>query len=116
MDLVFETQVKEKVLICRVRGEIDLYNARNLKDRVNEFLDDHDDNRNLVLDIMNVKYIDSTGLGILIGIKRRITENGGNLALVLNEERIIQLFSITGLSNIFSIVSSVEEAEKTLGS
>lgn len=116
MDLVFETQVKEKVLICRAKGEIDLYNARTLKDRVNEFLDDHEDNKNLVLDIMNVKYIDSTGLGILIGIKRRITENGGNLALVLNEERIIQLFSITGLSNIFSIVGSVEEAEKTLGS
>lgn len=111
MDLAFETQVKDDLLICRVKGEIDLYNARILKDKVNEFIDDHDGIHNLVLDIMSVKYIDSTGLGILIGIKRRVTENGGNLALVLTEERIIQLFSITGLSNIFSIVSSIEEAE-----
>lgn len=115
MDLAFETQVKDNLLICRVKGEIDLYNAKMLKDKVNDYIEDHDTVNNLVLDIMNVKYIDSTGLGILIGIKRRVTENGGNLALVLTEERIIQLFSITGLSNIFTIVSSLEEAEKKIG-
>lgn len=115
MDLIFESEVRENMLVCRVKGEIDLYNAKNLKDKVNEFVDDNSDVKNLALDLMHVKYIDSTGLGILIGIKRRITEHGGELALVLTEERIIQLFSITGLSRIFAIVGALEDAEKMMG-
>ena len=114
MNLKFTTEQKDGYMLCAIKGEIDLYNARQLKDKVSDVLEEEDDPKKLVLDIQEVKYIDSTGLGILIGIKRRLTENGGRLVLVLSEQRILQLFTITGLSNIFTIASDREEAERQI--
>jgi len=114
MNLKFSTEEKDGYLLCSVKGEIDLYNARQLKDKVADVLEDVDDPKLLVLDIQDVKYIDSTGLGILIGIKRRITESGGKLVLVLSEQRILQLFNITGLTNVFPIANDREEAVRKI--
>ncbi len=113
MNLSFQYKNEDGYMLLTVKGEIDLYNAKQLKEKVGYVTEDTDA-ANLVLDIRNVKYIDSTGLGILIGIKRRIAEGGGRLILVLTSERIIKLFSITGLSNIFTIAENKEAALKKL--
>lgn len=113
MNLSFQYKEENGSMLLTVKGEIDLYNAKQLKEKVGELTDDKDD-VNLMLDIRDVKYIDSTGLGILIGIKRRISEGGGRLILVLTSERIIKLFSITGLSNIFTIAENREAALEKL--
>lgn len=113
MDLKLEYKREKDYTFVTVHGEIDLYNARQLKENV-ALAADRAGSPDLILDIMDVDYIDSTGLGILIGIKRRTTENNGKLVLVLRSERINKLFAITGLSNIFAIAKSPDEAVETL--
>jgi len=113
MDLYFEAKQEKGHTYCRVKGEIDLFNAKALKDKVNFVMEDSESG-NLVLDMQSLKYIDSTGLGILIGIKRRLTERKGQLILVIADERIKKLFTITGLVNVFSIAGSLEEAVSKL--
>jgi anti-sigma B factor antagonist len=113
MDLRLEYQKEKDYTFVTVHGEIDLYNAKQLKENVS-LAADRSESANLILDIMDVDYIDSTGLGILIGIKRRTTENNGKLVLVLRSERISKLFAITGLSNIFTIAKSADDAIEIL--
>ncbi len=114
MDIILDTERRENAVIVNLQGEIDLYNARNFKDKINEEMDDVAEGTNLLLNMLEVKYIDSTGLGILIGIKRRIAERGGDVVLIINSERILKMFSITGLSNIFRIRETVDSAIEVL--
>ncbi|HOO55655.1 MAG TPA: STAS domain-containing protein [bacterium] len=113
MDVKMEVKREEDYILFSVTGEIDLYNAKQLKDKVNTTTENAK-TQNLILNLLEVDYIDSTGLGILIGIKRRTSENNGKMVLVLVSERISKLFEITGLSNIFVIKSSIQEAVEEL--
>lgn len=109
MDLEFNVTTEENCSRVAVTGEIDLYSVKLLKEKITILLDGRKVT-NLLLDLTGVNYIDSTGLGILIGIKRRCTEKGGRMILVSGSDRITNLFSITGLNKIFTICKTVEEA------
>jgi anti-sigma B factor antagonist len=109
MDMKLEVTREKDYTLVTVHGEIDLYNSRDLKEKIN-VLETTEDSHNLILDIQDVDYIDSTGLGILIGIKRRTTERDGILILVLHSDRINKLFEITGLIKIFTIARSLDDA------
>ena len=113
MDLKLEVKKETEYTLISIDGEIDLYNARQLKEKVTQAAE-HSESPNMIMDLKGVDYIDSTGLGILIGIKRRAAEKGGKLVLVLRSDRINKLFEITGLKNIFNICNSVEEAGSKL--
>ncbi len=109
MDLKLEIKKTQECTHITVYGEVDLYNANELKEKVH-LATERTESPNLIIDLKDVDYIDSTGLGILIGIKRRTTENKGKLILVLYSNRINKLFEITGLNKIFTIARSPEEA------
>jgi anti-sigma B factor antagonist len=109
MDLDIDIRKLENCILITVNGEIDLYSVKQLKERITYEIEDHKPPK-FVMDLNSVRYIDSTGLGILIGIKRRCAEKGGELLLVFDSERITNLFNITGLHNVFSIYKSVDEA------
>jgi len=57
-----------------------------------------------------VEFLDSTGLGVLVASLKKIRKNGGSLQLVVTQERLSKLFSLTGLTNVFVIRDSVESA------
>ena len=112
MDLDIDVRKQDNFTVIAVKGEIDLYSVKQLKEKVAFEIDDGRQAR-IVMDLNDVKYIDSTGLGILIGIKRRCSEKNGELLLVFESERITNLFNITGLQNVFSIFKTVDEAGKS---
>jgi anti-sigma B factor antagonist len=109
MDLRLEIKKEPEYTHIIVHGEVDLYNANELKDKVH-MATDRAPSPNLIVDLKDVEYIDSTGLGILIGIKRRTNENNGKLILVLYSDRISKLFEITGLNKIFTITRGIDDA------
>jgi anti-sigma B factor antagonist len=57
-----------------------------------------------------VDFLDSTGLGVLVGAHRRLQARDGSLGLVVPHERLLKVFRITGLDNVFDMHSSVDEA------
>ncbi|MFA6449981.1 MAG: STAS domain-containing protein [bacterium] len=113
MDLKLEIKKEKDYTHIIVHGEVDLYNANELKEKVH-MSTDRAISPNLIIDLKDVDYIDSTGLGILIGIKRRTTEKGGVLILVLYSDRINKLFEITGLNKIFTIARGFDAATALL--
>lgn len=64
----------------------------------------------LIVDLSDLEFLDSTGLGALIGAHKRAGEQGGAVRLVAQEGQILRLLRITGLLDVFSVYPSVDAA------
>jgi anti-sigma B factor antagonist len=108
VDLSLATRTEGGRTVVAVAGEIDVYTAPKLREQIVALVDDgHYD---LIIDMSGVEFLDSTGLGVLVGGLKRVRAHDGSLALVCNEERILKIFRITGLTKVFPIYPTVEEA------
>ena len=94
--------------VVQVGGEIDVYTAPVLRERLAAL---HEKGRHeLVIDLRAVRFMDSTGLGVLVGVLKRVRLAGGSIALVIDSERVLKVFRITALTQIFDIFETVGEA------
>jgi anti-sigma B factor antagonist len=98
--------------VVELGGEIDVYTSPKVKDAITELIDQG--HYNLVIDLEKVRYIDSTGLGVLIGGLKRVREHGGTVNLVCTNPQIKKIFDITGLVKIFGIFDDEAAAKKAL--
>ncbi|MGM0877264.1 MAG: anti-sigma factor antagonist [Bacillota bacterium] len=89
-----------------VAGEIDAYTAPKLRETLLPFAEES--NPNLTVNLKNVSYMDSTGLGVFVSMLKIVRNNDGQLALVELSDRLERLFSITGLCDIMDISSESE--------
>lgn len=94
--------------VVRIKGEIDVYTAPQLRETVLGLI--AKGVQHVIADLRDVEFLDSTGLGAIVGGSKRLRTNNGSLILAANTERIIRLFRITGLDRAFTIYPSVIEA------
>ena len=94
--------------VLQVTGEVDVYTATLLREQIRELA--AKGAVHLIADLSLVDFLDSTGLGALVGGLRRLREAGGSLALVISTPRILRIFQITGLSNALPLQPSVPAA------
>jgi anti-anti-sigma factor len=99
--------------VLSVQGEIDVYTSPKVKEAIGNLIEQS--KYNIVVNLEEVRYIDSTGLGVLIGALKRLREHNGNISLVCSNPQIKKIFQITGLVKIFGIFKSEEEAQANLG-
>ena len=94
--------------VLEVGGEVDVYTAPKLREQLVELVGaGHYD---IIVDMTKVEFLDSTGLGVLVGGLKRVRAHEGSLVLVCNQERIVKIFRITGLTKVFGIYDSLDEA------
>ena len=91
-----------------VGGEIDVYTAPKLREALVELV--NAGRYQLIVDVESVDFLDSTGLGVLVGGLKRVRANDGNLRVVCTQERLLKIFRITGLGKVFAIHGSQAEA------
>lgn len=108
MDLTLETRTLGDRTIVEVGGEIDVYTAPKLREQLVDLV--NAGKYHLVVDMEAVEFLDSTGLGVLVGGLKRVRAHDGSLHLVCTQERILKIFRITGLTKVFPIHNTVEEA------
>ncbi|HET7328662.1 MAG TPA: anti-sigma factor antagonist [Nocardioidaceae bacterium] len=108
MDLSLDTRTQEGRTIVEVGGEIDVYTAPKLRECLVDLV--NAGNYHLVIDLEGVEFLDSTGLGVLVGGLKRVRNHEGSLLLVCTHERLLKIFRITGLTKVFPIHDSVENA------
>lgn len=94
--------------VLSVSGEVDVATAPRLRERLVTLV--NDGRTRIVVDLERVDFIDSTGLGVLVGALKRVRTNDGDLALVCTGSRVLKVFEITGLTKVFAIYGSVDEA------
>jgi anti-sigma B factor antagonist len=108
VDLSLSTRAERGRTVVEVTGEIDVYTAPKLREQLAELVDAgrHD----IVVDMQGVEFLDSTGLGVLVGGLKRVKQHDGSMNLVCTQERILKIFRITGLTKVFPIHDSVAAA------
>ncbi len=108
MELSLSTRESAGTLVVDVGGEIDVYTSPKLRERLVGLVDEGA--TSIVVDLDDVEFIDSTGLGVLVGVLKRVRSRGGSLGLVCSREGLLRVFTITGLEKVFAIYPSVDEA------
>ncbi len=95
------------ISLIGLSGEVDVYSAPKLRETIKDLVDDG--KYNIVVDLEKVAFLDSTGLGVLVGGLKRVKHHDGELGIICNQEKILRIFRITGLTKVFPIYSSRDE-------
>ena len=101
-------QLDDATVIIELNGEMDIYTTARVKELMAQLLEKGC--RNLIINLHHVDYLDSTGLGMLIGTLRRAREYGGCLRLVAPRSHVRRLLEITHLTFAFPIDATEQEA------
>ena len=94
--------------LLQVAGEVDVYTAPALRERLLDLA--AKGAVHVIADISRVDFLDSTGLGVLVGGLKRLREHDGSLTLVISAPSILRLFEMTGLTKVFPAQPSVPAA------
>src|SRR5947209_16091957 len=108
MELSLATRTVAGHKVLEVGGEIDVYTAPQLREHLIALVEGGD--RQVVVDLGRVEFLDSTGLGVLVGALKRLRSVDGELSLVCAQERLLKIFRITGLDRVFTLYESVDAA------
>jgi anti-sigma B factor antagonist len=108
MELGLDVSKVDSYAVVDVKGEIDVYTAPKLREKLIELVSEG--SYDVVVNLEGVDFLDSTGLGVLVGALKRVKAHDGSLALVCTQDKILKIFKITGLTKVFPIHSSVDEA------
>lgn len=100
------TRLDDGRVVFDIRGAVDLFAAHELKRRLLEAVDGGA--REIILDLTNTDFLDSTGLGALLTAHKRLTARGGQLVIVPGHPNVGRVFEITGLDSIFRFTSRAE--------
>lgn len=84
----------------QINGEIDMATGPELRQRIVQYV--QDGHTNIVLDLSNVDFVDSTGLGVLIGGLKRTRSHGGDLRCIGLTEPLKEMFKLTGLDAVLT--------------
>lgn len=96
------------VVVVGVDGQLIVGNRHELKQKILDALEAGD--TRFVIDFSRTGYIDSSGLGALVTLSKKIREGGGELRLAALNEDLHTLFELTKLDMLFAIVDSADEA------
>lgn len=113
-DFSLHTEVQGDLHVLVVAGEVDLFTAPDLRRAAADAIDDGA--RRLVIDLTDTTFLDSTGLGVLIGIAKRVRPAGGDVVIVNTEPSTATTFAITGIDGVLTVVETRHEALEELRS
>ncbi len=113
MDEALEVHLEqsEGLSVAHVAGEIDLATAPELRDRLAEIPSDAE---NVIVDLSDVTFLDSTGLSVLVATWKRLADDDshGTFRLVVSRPTIKRVLEVTGLAQVFEVFPTLEEAIK----
>ena len=103
-----EKNLGDESRLLAVRGEIDIAVAPEFRESVATATDE--DTRKVVMDLSEVEFMDSSGLQVLLNLRKELTTRGGELVLACDRAPVLDLFRLTGLDQVCRVVPSVDAA------
>jgi stage II sporulation protein AA (anti-sigma F factor antagonist) len=114
MSLQIEFEHGSKALIVRLKGELDHHTAEAVRTRMEEAIE-RESCRNIVLSMKELSFMDSSGLGVILGRYKQITALGGKMVVCDVNPSVFRLFQMSGLFKILSIEENERSAISSLG-
>jgi len=106
----YMTETQNGTVVFAVRGCLDIATTPSVKGALVEATGEG--KRDVIVDLTNLEFLDSTGLSALIGAQRRSQEHGASIRVVVREGPIQRLFNITGLVRVFAVYHTLAAALK----
>jgi anti-sigma B factor antagonist len=104
---ILQRELDKRTSVISIEGDLDLSTAPRLKWMLVETLEaGHSE---LVVDLSSTTFMDSTALGVLVGVKRSLAV-GAQLAIVCTRPAVLKIFELSGLDGAFAIFSTLDEA------
>lgn len=100
-DLTIDAVEQDGVTTVTVAGEVDLHSASQLRNFLTRLFSEGA--RRFVVDMQKVEFLDTTGLGVLVAGLKRAESEGGSLEIVCSQARVLRVFNLTGLDDVFTI-------------
>ncbi len=101
-------RTKDDIIVLDITGEIDLYNAPEIKDIINKLIEEQ--KYNVIINLEKVSYIDSSGIGALISSLSNLKKYQGGLKIINVYASVRKVFELTKLTSFFEIFDSEEDA------
>jgi stage II sporulation protein AA (anti-sigma F factor antagonist) len=108
--LILETERIGSNLIVSIDGELDLETAPTFRDIVEKKLNQYETIKHLVLDLEKVSFIDSSGLGVILGRFKRLSQQGGRLSAIKVSRQILKVLELSGLLRIMNVYEDRRQA------
>ena len=99
---------EEDYVIVLPDEEIEVYNISEIKEVLFDIIEKG--NRKLIMDMSKVEYIDSSGLGVLVSVLKKVKVSEGKLVLISPKSSVKQILSLTNLDKVFNIQDTLENA------
>jgi anti-sigma B factor antagonist len=104
---IYKRELDERTSVVSVEGELDLSTAPRLKWMLLDSLESK--GAQVVADLSLVDFMDSTALGVLVGVQRKLAADA-RLAIVCTSEKVLQIFEFSGIDSAFAIFPTLEDA------
>ena len=114
VSLSIELEVKQEVLCIRLSGELDHHTAEELRSKAVNAIESYDI-RHIVLNLERVSFMDSSGLGVILGRYKQIKQVNGEMVVCAISPPIQRLFDMSGLFKIIRLEPTEENALQRLG-
>lgn len=95
-------------LIVELKGQFDLHTAKYCKEKISRYL--NKEVKNLILDLEEIDFIDSSGIGAILSIYKKIEQKGGKIVIINMNPTLKRIFELAGVLNIIESYSSRTEA------
>ena len=106
-------RTRDEIVILDITGEIDLYNAPEIKDIINKLIEEQ--KYNVIINLEKVSYIDSSGIGALISSLSNLKKYQGGLKIINVYASVRKVFELTKLTSFFEIYDSEDDALAAFG-
>lgn len=104
---------KNNTLIVTLSGELDHHNAEEVRVKIDDRID-RDNIENVILNFSGVTFMDSSGIGAVVGRYKKISNRGGNLYLAATNKNISKVFELAGLYKLIKNYDTVDEAVRCI--
>ncbi len=104
--------VRSRTLIVSVNGDIDQHNAGSIREQIDLRIS-HENVKKLIFDFSGLDFMDSSGIGIIIGRYKLMTALGGSVSIIVTKPTIKKLLELSGIKRIIKICPSLSDALKT---
>ncbi len=111
METQLRTYEEGGAQVVEIRGDVELHSAAQVREELRRVCDEK--GARCIADLSGVAFIDSTGVGVLVGALKRAREGGGTFVIVNPQPRVRRVFEITGLLDALPIYDSLALAAQS---
>lgn len=111
--MAFSYEINNRVMVAKIGQELDHHHAEEIRKKIDDVIQ-YDDIKALIFDFSNTQFMDSSGIGVIMGRYKLMKEVGGGVGLIGVNSHIQKLFKLSGLYRLVKEYESLQEAIEDL--